>query len=312
MTASATLSLTAGDIIRGAFKDARIIPSEQPVQAVDLQDGLTALNIVIKQWQAQGIHLWGETEGIIPLVTNQNKYLLGPTGAEVAEADTFVDTTLTVASAALDTTLDVVSTTGMAATDRIGIELDDGTRQWTTIVSVDSATAVTITTGLTGASKIGNTVYSYSKQIDRPIRVLSMQFGSTLTASEIPVNQWSREEYFDQPDKTSSGTVVQWYYSPQLTNGDLRVWQVASSVRSVLRFTYVRPINVPGDQVDTLDFPSEWFKPLKWALAAEIGPSYGVPESRQAILESKAATTLDEVLDHDVERDSMQIQPDFN
>lgn len=437
---TAVFSFTANDAVTQALRKARIIPAEQPIQNVDLQTGLTALNVVIKHWQAQGIHLWTETEGIIPLVTGQRKYQLGPDGDEVAEADTFVDTTLTVAAIATDTVLTVADTTGMEGApdilesdvttstqdwtainsailtvssginiengaavaggaeftldvtagetyrvsfgytlgssagalftvlnggieadsvtltatgtgelvitavtteitfraentgavlgedstvsslnyfiqdsgDRIGVELDDGTRQWTDIISVDSSTQVTINEALTGDAAIGNTVLSYETQVDRPVRVLDARFGESLTASEIPVNQWSREEYFDQPDKDSRGTIVNWYYSPQLSLGNLLVWQVAANVNQVLRFTYVRPLDIPTDQADSVDIPSEWFMPILWAIAAEIGPEYGLPDNRQATIEGKAAATLQQVLAHDVERDSMSIQPDFN
>jgi len=437
---SPTLTFSAGDAVRGALRDARIIPSEQPIQNVDLQTGLNALNVVIKHWQAQGIHLWSETEAIVPLIKGQRKYQLGPGGDEVAEADTFVNTTLTANQVATDTTLTLASTTGMAGAtnilttdvttstqdwtainsavlsissgllinngstvaggaertltttpgvtyrvrfgytkgssisavftvlnggvtaetttltatgtgeltitavndsitfrventgtlvgedstltslnyidetggDRIGIELDDGTRQWTDILNVVSTTSVTLKDGLTGVAATAKSVYSFSAQIDRPLRVLNAQFGETLTASEIPVEQWSRQEYFNQPDKDSSGTVVQLYYSPQLTLGNLLIWQVAANVNQVLRFTYIRPIEIPDDQLDSLDLPSEWFLPIKWAIAAEIGPGYGLPDNRQLVIESKAATTLQEALSHDVERDSMSIQPDFN
>ncbi len=431
---------TAGDIIRGALRDARILPVEQPVQPIDLQTGLTALNVVLKHLQAQGAHLWAETRGIVPLVTGQRKYDMGPDGDEVAEADTFVDTTLTVAAVVTDTTLTIASSTGMegapeilttdvttsiqdwtainsatlsissglvitngaalaggaeftltatagvtyrvrfgytqgtsvsavftvlngaivadtttltatgtgeltitavtssitfraentsavitedstvsslnyldeSAGDRIGIELDDGTRQWTDILDVLSTTSVELKTGLTDAADVDNSVFSYEEQIDRPLRLLNAQFGETLTASEIPVDQWSREEYFAQSDKDSSGTVVQFYYSPKLSLGELFLWQVAANVNQVFRFDYVRPLNVATEQIDTLDIPSEWFMPLKWAVAAEIGPGYGLTVDRQSIIEAKARATMEEALSHDVERDSMMIQPDFN
>jgi len=436
---SAILQSTAGDLITRALRSSRIIATEQPIQDKDFQQGFDAIESVLKHWQAQGIHLWSKTSAIIPLVKDQRKYLLGPGGDEIAELDTFVNTTLTSALIATTTTLPVVSTTGMAGApnilsqdvtlstqdwtainsatlsvssgilitngaavaggaeftldttigrtyrvrfgytkgtsvsavftvlnggvsadtttltatgtgeltitaltstitfraentsavsgetstvsslnfidesegDRIGIELDDGTRQWTDILDVLSSTSVELKTGLTGAAATSNTVFSYEIQIGRPLRLLNAQFGETITASEIPVNRWSEDEYFDQSDKDSSGTVVNWYYTPSLNLGELFVWQVAANVNQVLRFRYNRPINIPTAQSDLLDIPSEWNMPLQWAIAAEVGPGYGLKAERQLTLELKAGTTLDEALGHDVERDSMLIQPDF-
>lgn len=447
---SETFTQTAGQLITNALRDARIIAAEQAVQAIDLSNGLTAINLVIKHWQAQGIHLWSETEAILPLITGQRKYLLGPSGNDIGVASTFITTTLNGALVASDKIITVVATTlttedgqqrtmegapdillsnpatstsgwttinsgtiavvggeleltngaavaggaefslsttigttyqvdisytkgtsasadftvldtsgtldtvnltatgtttltftardatttfrfengsavsgetsllaslnyrDKSAGDRIGIELDDDTRHWDDIVTVDSATQVTINNGIPSAAATGLSVYSYGTAIARPMRLLQARFGENIAASEIPVEQWSRDEYFDQPDKDSSGTVVNWYYTPALSTGELYVWQVANSVDQVLRFTYLDPIDVPTNSTDDLEFPSEWYMPLKWAIAAELGPSYGLPDNRQAVLEVKSLTTLDNVLGFDVERDSMAMQPDFD
>lgn len=441
---------TAGQLITNALRDARIIAAEQAVQAIDLANGLVAINMIIKHWQAQGLHLWSEMEAVLPLVTAQRKYLLGPGGDDIGVADTFFTTTLLSAILATDTIIPVTTTTGLnqdgqsltmagapdllltspvistqdwttinsglilavggglqltngaavaggaefsltttpgityqvdftytqgtsasadftvtdttgtldtinltatgtatltftardlsttfrfengsavsgetsilavlnylnkTAGDRIGIELDDGSRFWDNIVSVDSTTQVTINNGVPSGGAAANSVYTYATAIARPLRLIQARFGSTFTASEIPVLQWSRDEYYDQPDKDSSGTVVNWYYSPVLKKGELLVWQVASSVNQVLRFTYLDPINVPTNTADDLEFPSEWYMPLKWAIAAELGPGYGLSDQRQGVLEAKAISTLDSVLGFDVERDSMALQPDFN
>ena len=312
MATSAVLTKTVSQIIEEALRDARIIPAEQDVQAIDSARCLTALNNVTKFWQSQGINLWLEEEAVLPLVTGQRSYTLGPNGDNCTTAGDFVSTTLSAAEALGQTILSVTSSTGMTAADFVGIELDDGTRQWTTIVSVDSSTQITVTDTLTAAAASGNTVYAYTTIIPRPVRLLSCRYADTVSGSEIPVNQWSRQEYFNQPDKDSSGTVVQWYYSPQLTDGVLYVWQVASSVNALVRFTYMSPALIYGATTDALNFPGEWFVPLKWAIAAEVGPSYGLNEARQAKLEANAGNTLQQVLSHDVEPGSMYLQPDFS
>jgi hypothetical protein len=438
---ASTLDISAAQIIRGALRDAGIIPIEQPVEAVDFENGLERLNIILKQMQSQGLHLWTKTEGIIPLVKGQRQYSLGPDGGHVANADDFYFYTLTAdqvasdvlinladtstitpspdiflvdpvlstanwstgsggtiavasqqltltngtatqgfAGLALDTTpgntyiakvdyiagtsatMDitiqdfdgVISTTPITGTqsfevtfvarqlettltlqngsavitetsifssvnyldtstgDYIGVELDTGSRQWTRVNKINSATQVTIKDPLASPAATNNTVYTYSEKIPRPMRILQGRFGERYQFTEIPTAQWTRDEYFDQPDKDSSGTVVYWYYSPQLSNGDLFVWQVAANDRQVLRFTYTRPINISSGFIDIPDIPSEWFNPIKWSLAAELGPQYGVPIERQAILEAKAGTAMEAALDYDVERGDMNIQPAYN
>ena len=59
-----------------------------------------------------------------------------------------VDTAMRVQAAATDTTIEVDSTTGMLASDVIGIILDNGENHWTTIASVVDADTLTITAGI--------------------------------------------------------------------------------------------------------------------------------------------------------------------
>lgn len=436
---SPILEKTTGELVEEALRDARAIKTGQPIRAKDFFNGLTSANNIIKHWQAQGYHLWGETEGIIPLITGQAKYLLGPNGAEVAEADSFFNTTLTADQIATDTTLTVASTTGMVAApdillsdvttstqdwtainsatlsvssglvvtngaasaggaeytldttvgqtynvrigytkgtsvsmlfevlngltvagsdtltatgtteltitavnssitfratntsavitedstvsslnyvdtetgSRIGQELDDGTRQWTFVLTVPSSTSVTILDGLMEAASSGKSTYSYVNQVDRPLRIGSTRYADTITGSEIEATKWSRSEYFNQPDKTDTGTVTQFYYDPQLSLGALYVWGVAGNVNNILRFTYDRPLLISSNSEDSLDMPSEWFMALKNAVTVDIGPQYGVPTEAQIINKQNAAESLNQVLGYDEEETDFQIQVDF-
>jgi hypothetical protein len=312
MALSYSFTKTAGTIIEEALRDARLIAVEEDVQPVDYQRGLEALNNVVTAWQSQDINLWTKEEAVLFMDLSKRKYSLGPNGDKCADSDTFVHTTLTAAAAIGDTALSVSSTAGMVAGDFIGIELDDGTRQWTTIGTVNSAVLVTVDDVLTDTAVSGSTVYSYATGIERPMRVLSARFADRISASETPMTKWSRDEYFNQPDKDTAGGADNWYYSPQLGLGELYIWPIAASVKSVLRFTYIKPAPVYSETNDALIFPSEFFVPLKWHLAAELGPSYGTPDNRQVILETKASTALEKALGHDSEMASLYMQPDFS
>lgn len=222
---------------------------------------------------------------------------------EILNGDTAgTNTTTTTSLQILD------ATTG----DLVGVLLDDGTRQWTEAVEVLSSTQIYIADDITGACAIDNSVFSFPSIVPRPVRILQVRrdkIGDT--SQEVESNQWSRDDYFAQPDKTSQGTVNNWYYSPQLTDGRLYVWQTASSADQVLKFTYERPINTSPETSDYPDFPSEWFMTLKYSLAAEIGPEYRIPQDRLDRIMAKAAQLLEDSLGFDVENESMSMQPDF-
>jgi len=195
--------------------------------------------------------------------------------------------------------------------DLIGIRLDDDTRQWTEIVEVLSTTQVFNADGLTGAAAINRSVFSVPELLPRPVRLLQLRRDKIGTTDEIEANQWSREEYFAQPNKTSQGTINNWYYSPQLTNGRIYLWQTANDVDQVARFTYERPIDITVNTTDNPDFPSEWFRTLKYNLAVDIGPEYRIPQDRLDRLKFEAEIMLQNSLGFDFENDSMDMQPDF-
>jgi hypothetical protein len=437
---TAVLTTTAADIVNGALRLIGEIDANQPTPAVEMQDGLEALNYMIKGWQSQGLHLWTKTEGVLFLDAGKTDYKLGPSGDEAGNADDFVNTELSVAAVATDRTLSVDSTTGMTGADDIlpsdpsestqswtvvggtiaivatslvvsnagavagetertisdltvgrtyrvvtgftlgssvsvtysmndgvtvlgtetltatgisrfdfvatqtshtfnilngdaaatntttttsvvildattgdfaGIQLDDGTRQWTKIVEVLSSTQIFNADALTGAAAIDNTVFSFPELIPRPLRILQVRRKTVGLDDEIEANQWSRQEYFAQPNKTSQGTLNNWYYSPQLTDGRVYVWQTANNVKQVANFTYIRPIDVTTTTASNPDFPAEWFRILKYNLAAEIAAEYKIPQERLDRILLNADRFLDEALGYDREDDSLNIQPDL-
>jgi hypothetical protein len=437
---TSVLTETAQGIVNGALRLLGEQDANQPTDATAMQDGLEALNQLVKSWQAQGLHLWTKTEGVLFLDVGKTSYELGPTGDEAGNAEDFVSTSMSVAAIATDRTLSLASTAGIdgasdilpsdpatstqgwtavggtiaivanelvvsnaaavageaertitgltvgrtyraisaftlgsspsvtysvkdgattlgsetliatgtskfeftatqtshafeilngdaAGTndtttssisildnttgDLIGVRLDDNSRQWSKVVEVLSSTQVFTADGLTDASAIGKSVFSIPELIPRPLRILQLRRDRSDTADEIEVRQWSREEYFAQPNKSSQGTINNWYYSPQLTNGRLYVWQTANDVNQLARFTYERPIDVTLETSDSPDFPSEWFRTLKYCLAVDIAPEYRIPQDRVTTLKILADEMLENSLGFDFEADSIDMQPDY-
>lgn len=312
-TSGATLfTLTAGQLINKAMGKIGVKVAEAALEPSELQDGLDVLNMMIKAWAAQGLHLWAKTEGILFLDSGKTNYFLGPAGDEAAAFDDFIGTTSTAAHVTTDTVITVASTTGMLADDTVGIELDDNTRHWTTIVTVDSPTQLTITTGLPSASKSDSSIYTFTTLIGRPNRVLSCRRKTFGQDDEIPVRQWSRQQYFNQVNKFSQGTVVNCYYSPQLDDGRMYVWQTASSVNDLLLFTFERQLEdiLIGD--DNVDFPAEWLEAIVYNLAARLVDDYDTPLAKADRIAQKAAQFLDDILGWDEEMTSIFLQPDFD
>lgn len=191
-----------------------------------------------------------------------------------------------------------------AGGDSIGIAKDDGSRQWTNIGEILNETTLVIDEGLTSSVASGSTVFTFAELIDRPLRIYNSRRRENVTApdpetgasadTEIPLSDWSRQEYMDQTLKTTQGTVNNIYYNPQLTNGRLYVWQTASSVNTILLFDYDKPFEVTPDTASEPDIPVEWANPLKWNIAAEMVVAYGVPPDRAQVIKENAFTTLEQ------------------
>ena len=304
--------MTGRQVINAAFNKIGVKVAEQALQAQEFQDGKDALNLMMKAWQAQGLHLWSKDEGIIFLDVGKTDYKLGPTGDEATTLDDFISTTTTNAEIAASKIIEVASTTGMLLGDKIGIALDDKTRHWDVILTVDSSTQVTLTAGIASASKAGSTVFTFTNLIQRPLRILSTRRKTFNEDSEISVNSWSRNEYFNQVNKVSQGTVVNSYYSPQLDDGRFYVWQTSDSIEKFLRITFERPIQDIDTGDENLDFPGEWLEAIIYNLAFRLSDDYDAPPQKISSVAQKAVQFLDDLMGFDEEVESLNLMPGFN
>lgn len=191
--------------------------------------------------------------------------------------------------------------------DRIGVFLDDGSLQWTNIIYL---APFEIADGLISDAASGNVIYSYTNILDRPMSVNNVRYRDSLGFNDIPTTEWTRPQYFEQPDKTSQGTVTKWYYSPQLRDGRLYVWQPASTNKALLPITYIRSLDVTAENADEVDFPSEWYDLLSFGTANRLSAEYEVPESALA----RVATMYQELLDQALGFDNdgfVQVEIDY-
>jgi hypothetical protein len=234
------------------------------------------LNRMIKSYPWNSLHLFGQTEGTLFLQADQVKYNLGATDHA---SNTTVETTTSAAAISGASTVTCTTVTGMTASDNIGIELDDGTIQWTTISSINSGTkVVTLATTLTDAVASGNVIYTYTTRLNRPLMISNVR-RRDVDGIDIPLTPLSRQEYMDLPNKTSEGTPNSYFYDPQLTYGYLYVWQEPDDMSIRLKFTYDRPLEDFDNSSDNPDFPQEWLLPIVRNLAVLIAPDFSRPVS---------------------------------
>lgn len=95
---------------------------------------------------------------------------------------------------------------------------------------------------------------------------------------DTPMNELSREEYYDLPTKSQTGMPVSWYFDPQRSTRTLYVWltpSAAIAANTALHFTYLRVIEDIDSLENDPDVPQEWLEALVYSLAARLALAYG-------------------------------------
>lgn len=80
---STTFSVTRDDVITAAFRKLGILEPGDSASNIDqalVTNAALVFNLMIKQWQTQGIKLWTVKQYTLPLVANKTSYTIGPTG----------------------------------------------------------------------------------------------------------------------------------------------------------------------------------------------------------------------------------------
>lgn len=126
---------------------------------------------------------------------------------------------------------------------------------------------------------------------------------------DIPVDVVSRQDYMEQPTKSTQSPALMVYYDPQITNGVLYVWPTGSANNLTLVLTFQRPIQDFDANGNNPDLPDEWNIWLVHELAATIAPIYsGGPRQD---LQSKADRYFRNLKDFDTEQVPINFQPDI-
>lgn len=124
--------------------------------------------------------------------------------------------------------------------------------------------------------------------LERPIKIVNARYQSSASSGVVPTTKWNSTQYYETADKSETGPVLAWYYSPQLTDGILSIYKSPVDSNAKLNVTYIRPINITIDNGENVDFPSEWFLPLAYMLAQEMTPEVDTPDQATATINSLA------------------------
>ena len=289
------LTTTFNDIAEEALDILQVGADGESISGNDTLRAMKTMNFMLKAWEGHGLHLWTQQEGSLFLVVGQSKYDF----ATAKLANTWYETTLSADEALGQTVLSCTSTANITADDTIGILLDTNDIFWTTVKSKESAT-VTLDAALPSAAASGAFVRNYTSTFIPVNRITEVRRRES-SNYEIPVNFESRADYFDLPDKTSQGAIVQAYFSRQNTEGEMYVWPAPNTARDVVNFTYERPLQQIDNVTDSFDVPGYWYEALINNLAERLILKFGCSAERAMLIRASAQKSLDLALSYDQE-----------
>lgn len=290
--------LTLGDVCERAYASLQIGQDGETLSGGFYNTARDFINMMIKEWENQGIHLWTMKEGTLFLSVGESVYPFG--SATTHLANDYYTTATTAAAAIGASVLLVEDTAGFVNGQPIGVINGDADLEWFTISSFVANVSVTLSGTLAVAVADEAIVYTYPNTFVPVVRILDVR-RKQLTDYEIPMNFVSREEYMSLPNKDQPGTAIQAYYSRQLPYGTMYVWNAPSSAVPVLRFTYERKLQVMVDNTDTFDLPESWMGAIIYNLAVRLIPIYGCSQKRSMEIAALAQSTLSNALGFDTD-----------
>ena len=264
--------VTGTQIVQDAAENIGVIATGGTVSSTDQTFFLRKLNLIIKQWTgkadfAPGLKLFTRARGYLFLNTDNGVYTVGPTttatGTTNKFTSTYVSTTIASNEALGQTVISVTSATGILDTNRIGIELDSGAIQWTTVSGSPAGNDVTIAVALTAAAAAGNRVFAYATttQGQRPLDIISAVLRTT-DGIDTPLEPMSVEEYESIGKKSQDSMPTSFYYEPNLIDGTIYFDSEPTDVTQVVRLVYWRATEDFDSISNDAAFPQEWFRPL--------------------------------------------------
>jgi len=316
MTTSGVYSfyVTRDDIIRQAMLGIGKLGANATPTAVQTQDCAMMLNMMIKQWMgktdfAPGLKVWTRKHGHLFLSNQTGRYLVGPGATGWTENYVYPLSTATVSAAGTVLTVDDV--TGISAGYNVGIELDDGSLQWTTASSVNTGTnQITIPApGLDYQSSVGNQIFAYQTAAQQPLEIETAVLRDQ-DLNDTPLNIMIVQDYDMLPNKANP-TFIQdptaIYYEFQLGNSYLYTDAgAAEDVTKHICLTYMQPVQDFVNGNDTPYYPQEWYLPLCLGLSKLICPMFNRVWTQ--LMQDNFNTALAIAQHKDPERSTMYFQ----
>src|SRR3990167_3725162 len=281
LSGSFDFTVTRDSLIKTAMQNIGVIGEGVDPSTTQLTENAIILNMIIKARAADGMQAW---------------------------------------SLHRQTVITVDTGTLFAASDNIGIELDDNTVQWTTVSGSPSGNDITLAAALTGAASDNNKVFGYtasSDLIQKPRRIISANIFNLDSDASWPIKVVSENEYYKLGNLLTTGVPNLIYYEPTRQSvlssmgGVIHYYPIFSDANHVIQFTYQRLLQDMDAAGDNLEFPEEWYLAIMWELMYNLCPKYGVPKEERLAFRSEWMDYLNLALSSTTQEGELKFVPDY-
>lgn len=293
LSGSIDFSLTASELITAALRTMGVLRAGQAASSSQTTVGMEALNILIKSLQNRGLNLFALEKTYLFLEDGKQRYTLSSSGDHWTTS--FNSAQIATAGTSGDASIEVDSIVGISDGDYIGIKVDDGTMRWTTVNGSPSGTTVALDDVLDDDVSVDAYVYNYTTKADRPMNIDRLILRD-VSNNDTPVSMISLKEYSELTTKNTEGIVNTAYFDPQRTISYLNIWPTTNNTSDYLVVWVQRTLQDIDASTNDLDFPQEWYKALRYQLAADLAPEFPkeVSGTKWKNLEMLAAKYLEE------------------
>ncbi len=316
MSSSFGLTFTRNDLIKAALRALGVIGQTQNPSPEDFTFCSEALNLMIKAWMNKGATLWKIQEIAVPMISGIPLYPIGPTAGYLATAGI----TITAGGTGADGTYALGIADAGGGTGATGTyTVSGGTISAVTITAPGSSYVSPVLSFPSGGVAGQNiTIVPVGLTTSRVQRVLDQGnfIRDNTTQYDQSTQMISRNDYNMLGAKSTNGTVPcqQWYdpsFSVGNDNGALHVYPVPGPLITHTMHLMVQIIiNDTTAAADLFDFPVEWLNVLKFGLAYEMIPDYGVDPQTEKRIEQRFRQYESEAFSFSVEEASTRFTMD--
>jgi len=283
MTTSGTVATTTLDtavVLEHAMRRCGIPASMQTPESVEI--GKQNLYLLLLNLANRGLNLWCVEKDLLPLASNQATY---PLAAGTIRLLNVMYSQMTRATGT-DTVAPTNVITQLGSATQIvrwGFKLAAGVTG--TMVLESSDDGVTYTAVKTLASTTWTTDWNWYGvdpvltatywRITSSVPATFSEFYLSSNVRDIPMTQFNRDEYTQQPNKQYSGTVCTNYYYDRLVNPTITVWPVPNNIFDQLSVWRHRQVQDVGTLTQQIEIPQYWMECVIWQLAAHL--AYEIP-----------------------------------